>query len=135
MSSLLSRLLILLCIIGWVEYIDHANSNKSGDVVAQDAKAVAAQSPAAQAATSTEPQLQPITSATAQSPHAIVADETALQAPANPAVTTPQTENTKSLSQADQESASKPGSGQQQKNNSASRRKRAYEAAHPIRLN
>ena len=107
MSSLLSRLLILLCIIGWVAYIDHANSNRSGDLVAQDAKAVAAQSPAAQA--STEPQLQPITSAAAQSPHAIVADETPLQASANRAVTTPQTENTKSPSQADQESASKSG--------------------------
>jgi uncharacterized protein (UPF0333 family) len=54
MSALLSRLLILLFIIGWIQYIDHANSNRSGNLAAQDAKAFAARSPATQAAKSTE---------------------------------------------------------------------------------
>jgi uncharacterized protein YgiM (DUF1202 family) len=109
----MSRLLILLCMVGWALYTLHTNSNKSGDMVAHESKAFAAQPPAAQAATSTESQLQSIASAAAQSRHAIIPDETPLQAPANPAVPAPQTENTKSLSQADQESAPKPGSSQE----------------------
>src|SRR5215471_21527789 len=113
MSGLLSRLLILLCIIGWIQYVDHANSNRSRDVAAQDASAFAARSPATQAAKSTETQLQPIVSAAAQSPHAIIPDATLPQASANSPAPPPQTENTKSLSQADQESAPKPGSSQQ----------------------
>src|SRR5262245_4238858 len=113
MSSLLSRLLILLCIIGWIQYVDHANSKRSSDVAAQDAKAFAARSPATQAAKSSETQLQPIVSAAAQSPHAIVPDATPPQASANSPAPPPQTENTKSLSQADQESAPKPGSSQE----------------------
>ena len=76
LSSLLSRLLILLCIIGWIQYIDHANSNRSGDLAAQDAKAFAARSSATQAAKSTETQLQPIATAAAESPHVIVPDAT-----------------------------------------------------------
>jgi hypothetical protein len=107
----MSRLLILLCMVGWALYIIHTNSNKSGDIVGQESKAFAAQPPATQEATSTESQLQSIASAAAQSRHAIVPDETTQQAPANPAGPAPQTENTKS--QADQESTSKPGSTQQ----------------------
>jgi hypothetical protein len=113
MSALLSRLLILLFIIGWIQYIDHANSNRSGNLAAQDAKAFAARSPATQAAKSTETKLQPIVSAAAQSPHAIIPDATPPQASANSPAPPPQTENTKSLSQADQESAPKAGSSQE----------------------
>ena len=39
MSSLLSRLLILLCIIGWIQHIDHANSNRGGNLAAKDGNA------------------------------------------------------------------------------------------------
>ena len=66
----MSRLLILLCMVGWALYTVHTNSNKSGDFVAQESRAFSAQSPDTQAATSTEPQLQSIASAAAQSPHA-----------------------------------------------------------------
>src|SRR6516225_6252272 len=111
MSSLLSRLLILLCIIGWVEYIDQANSNRSGYLATQDE--TAARSSATQTAKSTETQLQAIASEAAQSPHAIVPDATPPQASANSPAPPPQTNNTKSLSQVDQESAPKPGSRQE----------------------
>ena len=111
MSSLLSRLLILLCIIGWVEYIDQANSNRSGYLATQDE--TAARSSATQTAKSTETQLQAIASEAAQSPHAIVPDATPPQASANSPAPPPQTDNTKSLSQVDQESAPKPGSSQE----------------------
>ena len=109
----MSRLLILLCMFGWALYIVHTNSNSNDDIVAQNAKAFAAQSPATQAATSTESPLQSIASAAAQSPHAIVSDATPPQASANSPAPPQQTQNTQSLSQADQESASKPGSTQQ----------------------
>src|SRR5262245_44910845 len=109
MSALLSRLLILLCIIGWVEYIDHTNSNRSGNLASQDARAFAVSPPKQAAATPIQPDLQPIAAA-AQSPHAIIPDATPPQASANSPAPPPQTENTKSLSQADQESAPKPGS-------------------------
>jgi len=109
----MSRLLILLCMFGWALYIVHTNSNSNDDIVAQNAKAFAAQSPATQAATSTESPLQSIASAAAQSPHAIVPDATPPQASANSPAPPQQTQNTQSLSQADQESASKPGSTQQ----------------------
>ena len=68
MSALLSRLLILLCIIGWIQYIDHANSNRSGNLASQDARAFAVSPPKQAAATSIQPNLQPIASAAAQSP-------------------------------------------------------------------
>jgi len=109
----MSRLLILLCMVGWALYIVHTNSNSNDDIVAQNAKAFAAQSPATQAATSTESPLQSIASAAAQSPHAIVPDATPPQASANSPAPPQQTQNTQSLSKADQESASKPGSTQQ----------------------
>jgi hypothetical protein len=115
MSSLLSRLLILLCIIGWVEYIDHENSNRSDDPVARDGKAFAARSPDT-LAKSTETQLQPIASAAARSPHAITPDEMPRQAAANAPVAPPQTqvtESTKPPSDADQNLASTPGSNQE----------------------
>ena len=54
-----------------------------------------------------------VASAAAQSPHAIIPDATPLQASANSPASPPQTENTTSLSQADQESAPKPGSTQE----------------------
>jgi hypothetical protein len=111
MSSLLSRLLILLCIIGWVQHIDHANSNRSGNLASQDARAFAVSPPKQAAATPIQPDLQPIAAAAAQSRHAIIPDATPPQASA--IALPPQTENTKSLSQADQESASKPGASQQ----------------------
>src|SRR5262245_17194483 len=113
MSALLSRLLILLSIIGWVEYIDHTNSNRSGNLVSQDARAFAVSPPKQAAATPIQPDLQPIASAVAQSSHAIVPDATPPQASVNSPAPPPQTENTKSLSQADQESAPKPGSSQE----------------------
>jgi len=111
MSALLSRLLILLCIIGWVEYIDQANSNRSGYLATQDE--TAARSSATQTAKSTETQLQAIASEAAQSPHAIVPDATPPQASANSPAPPPKTENTTSLSQADKESAPRPGSNQE----------------------
>ena len=43
----MSRLLILLCMVGWALYTLHTNSNKSGDMVAHESKAFAAQPPAA----------------------------------------------------------------------------------------
>ena len=113
MSSLLSRLLILLCIIGWIQHIDHANSNRGGNLAAKDARAFAVSPPKQATATPIQPDLQPIASAAAQSPHAIIPDATLPQASANSPAPPPQTENTKSLSQADQESAPKPGSSQQ----------------------
>src|SRR5215467_4602788 len=113
MSSLLSRLLILLCIIGWIQHIDHANSNRGGILAAKDARAFAVSPPKQATATPIQPDLQPIASAAAQSPHAIIPDATLPQASANSPAPPPQTENTKSLSQADQESAPKPGSSQQ----------------------
>src|SRR5262249_10943516 len=114
---------------------DHANSNRSSDVAAQDAKAFAARSPATQAAKSTETQLQPIVSAAAQSPHAIVPDAIPPQASANSPAPPPQTENTKSLSQADQESAPKPGSSQQPEEQLRVTSETSIRKAHPIRLN
>src|SRR5215510_5373405 len=113
MSSLLSRLLILLCIIGWIQHIDHANSNRGGNLAAKDARAFAVSPPKQAAATPIQPDLQPLASAAAQSPHAIVPDAIPPQASANSPAPPPQTENAKSLSQADQESAPKPGSSQQ----------------------
>src|SRR5262249_45194000 len=113
MSALLSRLLILLFIIGWIQYIDHANSNRSGNLAAQDARAFAVSPPKQAAATSIQLDLQPIASPAAQPPHAIVPDATPPQASANSPAPPPQTENTKSLSQVDQESAPKPGSSQE----------------------
>src|SRR5215471_851271 len=113
MSALLSRLLILLFIIGWIQYIDHANSNRSGNLAAQDARAFVVSPPKQAAATSIQPDLQPIVSAAAQSPHAIVPDATPPQASMNSPAPPPQTENAKSLSQADQESAPKAGSSQE----------------------
>jgi hypothetical protein len=107
----MSRSLILLCMIGWALYIVHTNSNRSGHLVAQDAKVPPSQA----AAVTTQPQMRPLASAKAQSPHAIIPDETPPQAPANSAVPPPQTEITKSLSQADQESALKPESSQEPK--------------------
>jgi Bacterial SH3 domain len=106
----MSRLLILLCMFGWALYIVHTNSGRSGNLGAQDAKA--APSLATQAAATTmQPKTQPFATAAAQSSHAIVPDET--PAPANSTAAPPQTENTKSLSQADQESALKPGFSQE----------------------
>ena len=131
----MSRLLILLCMFGWALYIVHTNSNSNDDIVAQNAKAFAAQSPATQAATSTESPLQSIASAAAQSPHAIVPDATPPQASANSPAPPQQTQNTQSLSQADKNLRPSRGLLSSQKNNSASRRKQAYEAAHPIQLN
>jgi Bacterial SH3 domain len=113
MSSLLSRLVILLCIIGWIAYIDHANSNRSGNLASPDARAFAVSPPKQAAATPIQPDLQPIASAAEQSPHAIIPDATPPQASANSPAPPPQTENTKSLLQADQESALKPGSNQE----------------------
>jgi SH3 domain-containing protein len=105
----MSRLLILLCMVGWALYIVHTNSGRSGDLVAQDTKA--AGSADMQAATSTEPQLQSIAAAVVQSPHAIVPDETPRQAPANSSVPPPETETTKAQSEADQ--GLSPGSSQE----------------------
>src|SRR5262249_62079618 len=99
MSSLLSRLLILLCIIGWIQHIDHANSNRGGNLAAKDARAFAVSPPKQATATPIQPDLQPIASAAAQSPHAIMPDATLPQASANSPAPPPQTENTKSLSQ------------------------------------
>src|SRR5690349_19303539 len=104
----MSRLLILLCMIGWALYIVHTNSNRSVNLAAQHAKA--SQSPATQAVTlSIEPQLQPIASPAARSPHAITPDEMPRQAAANAPVAPPQTqvtESTKPPSDADQNLAS-----------------------------
>jgi hypothetical protein len=113
MSSLLSRLLVVLCIIGWIQHIDHANFNRSGNLVSQDTRAFAVSPPKRAAATPIQPDLQPIASAAAQSRHAIIPDAKPPQASANSPAPPPQTENTKSLSQADQESAPKSGSSQQ----------------------
>jgi hypothetical protein len=113
MSSLLSRLLIVLCIIGWIQHIDHANSNRSGNLASQDTRAFAVSPPKRAAATPIQPDLQPIASAAAQSRHAIIPDAKPPQASADSPAPPPQTENTKSLSQADQESAPKSGSSQQ----------------------
>ena len=113
MSALLSRLLILLFIIGWIQYVDHANSNRSGNLASQDARAFALSPPKQAAATPIQPDLQPIASAAAQSPHAIIPDATLPQASANSPAPPPQTENTKSLSQVDEQSAAKPGSSQE----------------------
>jgi Bacterial SH3 domain len=102
----MSRLLILLCMIGWALYIVHTNSNRNGHLVAQDSNA--SPSAATQAApTSMQRQIRPIASATAQSPHAIIPDET--QAPVPP----PQTENTQTLSEAEQGLSPPPASSQQ----------------------
>ena len=95
MSSLLSRLLILLCIIGWIQHIDHANSNRGGNLAAKDARAFAVSPPKQATATPIQPDLQPIASAAAQSPHAIIPDATLPQASANSPAPPPQTENTK----------------------------------------
>src|SRR5262249_5480450 len=80
MSALLSRLLILLFIIGWIQYIDHANSNRSGSLAAQDARAFAVSPPKEAAATSIQADLHSIASAAAQCPHAIVPDATPCEA-------------------------------------------------------
>src|SRR5262249_49717153 len=91
---------------------DHANSNRSGNLAAQDARAFAVSPPKQAAATPIQPDLQPIPSAAAQSSHAIIPDASPPQASVNSPAPPPQTENAKSLSQADQESAP-PGSSQQ----------------------
>src|SRR5262249_11380324 len=132
---LLSRLLILLCIIGWVEYIDLANSNRSGDPAAQDSKAFAARSPDTQTAKSTDTQLQPIASAAAQSPHAIIPGATPPLASANSPAPPPKPRMRNRYRRPIKSLHPSRGLVSSQKNNSGSRRKRAYEAAHPIRLN
>jgi Bacterial SH3 domain len=106
----MNGLLILLCMVGWALYIVHTNSG--GGATAAQNKILAAPPPAAQAAaTSIQPQLQPIASAAVQSPHAIMPDETPGRASPSSPVPLPQTqttENTKALSEAGQEL----GSGQ-----------------------
>jgi hypothetical protein len=98
----MNGLLILLCMVGWALYIVHTNSG-GGEIVAQK-EVLAAPPPAAQAAaTSIQSQLQPIASATAQSPHAIEPDETPRQATASSPVHLPQNEKTKPLSETGQE--------------------------------
>jgi Bacterial SH3 domain len=99
----MNRLLILLCMTGWALYVVHTNSNR----VAQHGKA--SQFPATQTVTlSIEPQLLPIASGAARSPHAITPDETP-QGPAANAPVPPQTQVTditKPPSDADQNLAS-----------------------------
>jgi hypothetical protein len=110
----MNGLVILLCMVGWALYIVHTNPGDREIVAQHKALALGAPPPAAQAAATSIPsQLQPIASTAVQSPHAIVPDETPRQASPSSPVPPPQTENTKSLSQADQESASKPGFSQE----------------------
>jgi hypothetical protein len=105
----MNRLLILLFMIGWALYLVHTNSNRDRDLAAQNAKASAVSIVATQpSATPNQTGLQPIASAAAQSPHAIIPDETPPQALASP-----QTENTKSLSGANRGLSSPPESSQQ----------------------
>jgi Bacterial SH3 domain len=78
----MSRLLILLFMVGWAFYIVQVNSGGTGDAVRfeQNAKASGQATPGQQAAASSE--LQPTARATVHSPHAIAPDE----APPKPAV-------------------------------------------------
>jgi SH3 domain-containing protein len=108
----MNRLLILLCMVWWALYIVQTNSNRSGHIADQGAKAFPSHATQA-AATSIQPQTQPIASAAAPSPHAIVPDETPRQASPSSSVPPPQTDNMKSLSQADQEFAREPASSQE----------------------
>jgi hypothetical protein len=103
----MSRLLILLCMFGWALYIVHINSNGSGDLVAQAAKAFAVSPPKQTVASSIQPDTQPIAPAAAQSPHAIIPDVTRRQTPEGSPTPPPQmqtTDNIKPPSEAEQDS-------------------------------
>ena len=56
----MSRLLILLCMVGWALYTVHTNSNKSGDFVAQESRGFAAQSPARKQQRQQNPNFNPL---------------------------------------------------------------------------
>src|SRR6188472_12290 len=134
----MNRLLILLCMAGWALYIVHTN-DRGDNLAAQSPKFSEEPSPAAQAPVDSIPsELQPIPATAVQSPHAITPDGMPRQVIANAQLLLRRCSLARVPTRCQRPVKIRHPNRRpirSQKNNSGSRRKRAYEAAHPIRLN